>query len=87
MQPELSVHKEGQRPEIKTYWIDILNKVRDELNLKYPESDLDRELNIVLSSQFDFENLYGVSTLTEVFRKNHLILSNRYCKICIFQEL
>lgn len=70
MQPELSVLKEGQRPEVKSYWIDILNSVRDELNLKYPDSDLDRELNWVLSNQFDFENLYGVSTLTEVFREN-----------------
>jgi len=70
MQPELSVFPEGQRPEIKTYWIDILNSVRDELNLKYPESDLDRELNVVLTSKFDFENLYGVNALYELFREN-----------------
>lgn len=70
MQPELSVFKNGQRPEVKSYWIDILNSVRDELSLKYPESDLDQELNWILTNQFDFENLYGVSTLSEVFREN-----------------
>jgi hypothetical protein len=70
MQPKLSVFKDGQRPEIKTYWIDILNSARDELFLKYPESELDQELNSVLKSQFEFENLYGISTLSEVFREN-----------------
>lgn len=68
--PELPDFKNGLRPEIKTYWIDILNSVRDELNLRYPQTEIDEELNRVHDLEFDFENLYGVNPLHEQLREN-----------------
>nr|BFD66933.1 hypothetical protein HAGR004_19550 [Bdellovibrio sp. HAGR004] len=70
IKPKLSAFKEGQKPEIKKYWIDILNSTRDELKLKYSLTEIDIELNHALGQQFEFDNLYSIKPLHEMLCEN-----------------
>ncbi len=57
MKPKTVDFKDGVKPEIKTYWIDILERYNQDLQLRYPDNEIERELSHALSQQLTFERL------------------------------
>ncbi len=57
MKPKTVDFKDGIKPEIKTYWIDILARYNQDLQLRYPDNEIERELSHALSQQLTLERL------------------------------
>ena len=51
MKPKAIDFKNGLQPEIKSYWVDILENYKRELHLRCPDSDIETELNQALNQQ------------------------------------
>jgi hypothetical protein len=65
MKPKAIDFKDGIKPEIKSYWIQILENYNKELQLRCPESEIESELSHALYLQLEFERLTAANSLTE----------------------
>lgn len=74
--------EEGVIPQIKSAWVKILEHHQVELNLKYPDSKLDKKLNQALSAQLRFDRL-----IPDNPTQKYMALAPRHLKESLIRDL